>query len=536
VSRCFATGTKLNTSDLSHRLWSNTTQIVIGVFNTAEVITAVETKALDRNAEYLGVSTLQLMENAGRAVADLVSSRFKRGASITVFAGTGRNGGDGMVAARHLANRGYQVTVVVFGDPRLIRDESTRRNFDAISRMRETVSARIVADSSEASSVKCDVAVDALLGTGARGELREPVASAVRILNKMNCFRLAVDLPTGVDADTGRVAGEAVRANLTLTLHARKPGLVRARANVGELIVADIGIPREAWMYTGPGDVETALPPREPTAHKGDFGRVLVVGGSETFSGAPALAALAALRTGVDLVYVATPEATAHDIASFSPNLITLKLKGDYLRPSNLAEIRDHITAANCMIVGPGLGTEKETFEAARRIIRVAAKLRKRCLIDADGLKALGRITKPLGLSGVLTPHAGEFKAISGVVPNADLTKRARQATDLASRSECVVLLKGRVDVVAGKTRVKLNWTGNPGMTVGGTGDVLSGVVAGLMAQGVEPFQAASAGAFINGRAGDLAAKEYGHHIAPTDLLPIIPHVLNDPMGSGSGN
>jgi NAD(P)H-hydrate epimerase len=348
----------------------------------------------------------------------------------------------------------------------------------------------------------------------------------------MECFRVAVDVPTGVDSDTGEVVAEAVRANVTVTFHARKVGFAKAKDYVGQVVVADIGIPKEASLFVGPGDVEVVTKPRPPDAHKGDFGRVVVVGGSETFSGAPALVGLAALRTGADLVFVAAPEKTAHDIAAFSPNLITLKLRGEYLRSSNLKQLSEHIERATCLVVGPGLGTRPETFVAVRRILQIAGRINKPCLLDADALKAVGKVTKPIGVAGVLTPHAGEFRILHGAPPDPNLTKRVKQAAELSRRSGCTVLVKGRVDVVAANERVKMNSTGNPGMTVGGTGDVLSGIVGGLLAQGIEPFRAAAAGAFINGAAGDLAAKEYGHHLAPTDLLPLIPHVMNDPMAA----
>ncbi len=274
-------------------------------------VSSRESRILDRNAEYLGVSTLQLMENAGKAVSDEVSSRFKPNSKIVVFAGTGRNGGDGMVATRHLASRGFHVTLVLVGAPSEIRDEATSINWHAINAMSETVTIEVARDSSQISSRKCDVVVDALLGTGARGALRQPITRAVETINEMKCFKVAVDVPTGIDSDTGGVLGEALNANLTITFHARKPGLRLAKKYCGEVKVAGIGIPPEAENYAGPGDVEDVTTPRFPESHKGDFGRLLVIGGNETYSGAPSLVALAGLRTGVDLVFVAAPEKTA---------------------------------------------------------------------------------------------------------------------------------------------------------------------------------------------------------------------------------
>jgi hydroxyethylthiazole kinase-like uncharacterized protein yjeF len=239
-----------------------------------------ESRILDRNSEYLGVSTLQLMENAGRAVSDEVAERFPPKSEIVVYAGSGRNGGDGMVAARHLASRGCHVTLILIGTPGEIRDDATSVNWRAINAMSETVRIEAARDSSQIASRKCDVVIDALLGTGARGALRQPILRAVEAMNEMKCYKVAVDVPTGIDSDTGEILGKALNANLTITFHARKPGLRIAEKYCGEVKVAGIGIPPEAGIYAGPGDVEDVTAPRRPEAHKGDFGRLLVIGGS----------------------------------------------------------------------------------------------------------------------------------------------------------------------------------------------------------------------------------------------------------------
>ncbi|MGD0550551.1 MAG: NAD(P)H-hydrate dehydratase [Candidatus Bathyarchaeia archaeon] len=485
-----------------------------------------ESRILDRNSEYLGVSTLQLMENAGKAVSDEVAVRYPTKSEIVVYAGSGRNGGDGMVAARHLASRGYRVNVILVGTPSEIHDEATSVNWRAINAMSETVKIETARDSSQINASKCDVIIDALLGTGARGTLRQPIMRTVEIMNEMRCYKIAVDVPTGIDSDTGEVLGKALNANLTITFHARKPGLRIAEKHCGEVKVAGIGIPPEAGIYAGPGDVEDATAPRLPEAHKGDFGRLLVIGGSETYSGAPALVALAALRTGVDLVFVAAPEKTALSIASFSPNLITIRLAGDHLNEGNIEILKPQIERSTCTAMGPGLGTHDETIKAVTRILSIYEENRKPALIDADAIRAMGKITKKTRFPVVVTPHAGEFQVLSGHAPSSDLRTRTEEARSLATALGGTVLLKGHVDVISDGERVKLNRTGNPAMTVGGTGDVLSGVVAGLMAQGVPEFNASVAGAFINGAAGDLAVVELGDHLAPTDLIHLIPKVM----------
>jgi NAD(P)H-hydrate epimerase len=354
---------------------------------------------------------------------------------------------------------------------------------------------------------------------------------AVEVINASRGFKIAVDVPTGIDSDTGEILGQAVRANLTVTMHGMKNGLLKAKKFCGEVKVADIGIPPEAAMFAGPGDVSAVVVRRGPEAHKGEFGRLLVIGGSEVYSGAPTLVALAAYRTGTDLVFVAAPEKAALAISSASPSLITLKLPGENLVPSHVGLLREYLEKSSAVALGPGLGMGKQTIAAVRRIVALAIQRKKPLLLDADGLKALGVIRKKLfDGSTVVTPHAGEYQAISGKAPSRDLRTRSDEVRAFASTSGAVVLLKGHTDVISDGVRVKLNNTGNPGMTVGGTGDVLSGVIAGLMAQGVEGFRAAVAGAFINGAAGDLAEESLGNHLMPTDLLEHIPRIMNDPM------
>jgi len=493
-------------------------------------MTSSDVRRLDLNSEYLGVSTPQLMENAGRAVAVEVSSRFKQGSKVLILAGTGRNGGDGMVAARHLASMGYDVGLYLVGSELSIRDESVSLNWRILKEMSSSVKIQVFSDSSDLQPLHADVIIDSMLGVGLRGALRQPTLEAVRTLNRFSGFVVSVDVPTGVDSDSGEVQGEAVRAQLTVTFHAPKAGFAKAKEYVGEVKVATIGIPPEAELYAGPGDVDVILKSRPPQSKKGDFGRVVVIGGSETYSGAPAFVALAALRAGADLAYVAAPTRTAEAISSMSPNLITVKLSGEHFNPANVAQLKPLLERATAVAVGPGMGMSKESFDAVERLIRTLEQLRKPTLIDADALKALGSSKRELSFPTVLTPHAGEFEALSGKKVSAELDQRTAQVKSLSRELGAVILLKGRVDIVSDGSRVKLNWTGNPGMTTGGTGDVLSGVVASLMAQGSKPFEAAVAGAFINGAAGDFAYCGKGFHLLASDLIDQIPRVMNDPM------
>ena len=487
-------------------------------------------RALELNAEYFGVSQLQLMENAGHNIALEIASRFKPDKSVAIFCGLGGNGGDGFVAARHLSSMGFNVTVILAGKAKEISHRTALENWNALQFLKESVSIHEVDDSSLIPDVTAEIVVDALLGTGTKGKLKPPISQLVEKINALNSFRVAVDVPTGIDSDTGETLSTAVKANLTITFHRTKKGLENAKEHVGELTVKDIGLPKEFEKFAGPGDVLLATKPRPSESHKGDFGRLLVIGGSETFSGAPAYVALAALRTGVDLAYVAAPEKTAYAIASMSPDLITIKLEGTHLNVGNVSALKTYIEAANAIALGPGLGLHSETREAVKAVIEAVESAAKPLLLDADGLKAFAEFKKKLNVPLVLTPHAGEYAILTGKKLPEGLKEKISEVQKTAAELGAIVLLKGPVDIISDEKRFKLNFTGNPGMTVGGTGDVLSGIVAAFLAQQNDPFEAAVAGAFVNGAAGDFVFEEKGCHMVSTDLIQRIPHVLNDPM------
>jgi len=496
----------------------------------SEFISSREMRALELNVEYFGVSRLQLMENAGHSVALEIASRFRPDKSVAVFCGLGGNGGDGFVAARHLSSRGFKVIVILAGKPQEITDKAALKNWEALQSLKETISIHEVYDSTLIPELTAEIVIDALLGTGTKGKLRPPILQLVQKINTMNAFRIAVDVPTGIDADTGEVLGEAVKANVTITFHKTKKGLENAKDYVGELIVKDIGIPKEFENFAGPGDVSLIAKPRPSESHKGDFGRLLVIGGSETFSGAPALVALAALRTGVDLAYVAAPEKTAYAISSMSPDLITIKLDGTHLNLGSVPSLKTYVETADAIVLGPGLGLHQETKEAVKAIVEAAERAMKPLLLDADGLKAFSEFKRKLNTSLVLTPHAGEYAILTGKKLPENLNEKISEVQKTAAELNSTLLLKGSIDIISDGKRLKLNFTGNPGMTVGGTGDVLSGIVGAFLAQKIDPFESAVAGAFVNGAAGDFVFEEKGCHMVPTDVIQRIPQVLNDPM------
>ncbi|VVB69013.1 ADP-dependent (S)-NAD(P)H-hydrate dehydratase [uncultured archaeon] len=458
-------------------------------------------KALDANCAYFGLIPLQLMENAGAALAREVRAR-AQGKRIAIVAGSGNNGGDAFVAARHLAD--LRVTVYLLGRSRDIATVEARQNWQILKTL--DFDLMEIVDPQDLHLGDFDLILDAIFGTGVRGVIKGLEGWAIDAINSSGKPVVSVDVPSGLGTD------KMVKPDLTVTFHRPKPGIF------GKVVVADIGIPNAAEFFVGPGDLGL-VGKRSSESHKGDSGRILVIGGGP-YTGAPALTAMAALRAGADVVTVATPKSASSIIASFSPNLIVRELSEDHLRLDDLETLKDLIARHDVVVMGMGLGRNPETQEALAEIIPLC----KKTVIDADALQP------NLPLKGIVTPHVGEFKRISGIsLSGAGYQERIDPLKNYAQKMGLVVLLKGKIGPVSnlitdGET-VRANTNGNPGMTVGGTGDVLAGVTAAFYAR-TSAMRAATAAAFVNGRAGDLVAREKDFGMVATDLIEKIPEAM----------
>ena len=479
--------------------------------------------ALDENCKFYGLIPLQLMENAGANVANEIKKRFtSKGTSVTIVAGKGNNGGDAFAAARHL--HGFDVKILLLGRSKDLRTEETSRNMRILKENGFDIAE--ITDSSELKTLYwSEVIIDAIFGTGISGKIREPEATAIDLINDANAFVVAVDVPSGLDLDTGE-AEKAVRADLTVTFHSAKRGLLNAKEYVGELVVADIGIPDGMDRLAGPGDVRIVAK-RKASSHKGDNGRVLIVGGGPFF-GAPTLAALAALHAGADWVTIAAPKSVSSIIASISPNLIVQPLSSEILVEKDVPVVSNLIKRHDVVVIGMGLGAEEATKKAVGMIIEAA----KNVVVDADGLYGLQLPLKDKHV--IMTPHAGELSKIGGmegrveVPPEANSEERIEFVKEFSKLNKVVTLMKGPTDIISDGVRVKLTRKGNAGMTVGGTGDVLAGITGAFFAIASDPFKAATAAAFINGTAGDLAFADKGYGLLATDVVENITNVMKD--------
>jgi NAD(P)H-hydrate epimerase len=466
----------------------------------------------------------ELMENAGSGIAlriltDLLSQ--PESSKVCVFCGKGNNGGDGYVIARHLANAGAEVVVYYLG-PREEMSDDAQLNFDRASEL-NIVLREVTAMENLPGVLDCDLVVDAIFGTGFSGAPRGLAGELIDYIADQGCLTAAVDLPSGLNADTGVYEGAVVSADYTYTLALPKFGLFLSpgREVAGDVEVVPIGIPDDVLdEFDLKADLATIdrmsdiLPERRPDGHKGDFGRVLTIAGSTGMTGAASMAALSSLRSGCGLAKLACPKTCQPVLAEKLTEVMTRPMpdvakKGAFALRA-LGELRALIDEHDSVILGPGVGRHHETLELMRRLV---SSLDKPTIIDADGLNAFEDHTSVLLESEaplVLTPHPGEFARLNGspAPPEREIEARAEAAMKFASDFGVVVVLKGSPTLTASPNgRCCLNPTGNHGMATGGSGDVLSGIVGTMLAQCEDPYDAACLSVFIHGLAGDFAAE-----------------------------
>jgi hydroxyethylthiazole kinase-like uncharacterized protein yjeF len=506
-----------------------------------KVVSPEQMREIDRRAiEDLGIPGDSLMERAGEAVARSVSS-FPGTIAVHCFCGGGNNGGDGFVAARHLHTWGRDVTVWLLAPAESLHGDAEinyKRLKEAGVPIHELAPGEHLAQRFQPVAGTF-VAVDALLGTGAQGNPRGLYAEAVVAMNDLACHTVAVDCPTGLDAATGSVGEPCVQAEVTVTMGLPKTGLVvwPGLAHVGKLMVADIGFPKDLLEDARYGtnilfedEAARLLPARPMNAHKGTCGKLLVVAGSQGYTGAAALTAMAALRGGVGLVYVGAPQSLNDVLEVKLTEAITVPLPDTPERTLSydaLGSILEWTGRVDAVALGPGLSQHSETTRLVRELV---PRVTLPCVVDADGLNALAPIGKGfvLGQNIILTPHPGEMARLVGRTIPAIQSDRVSVCRDSASSLGCTVLLKGVPTVVCGPDgETFINRTGNPGMATGGTGDVLTGLIGSLLAQGLSPLKAGALGAYFHGRAGDRAAARLGETgLIAGDLLEDLPAVL----------
>ncbi len=547
------------------------------------VATTAQVRAIDRRcATAYGLPTLALMENAGAAVASTAMRRLGRGGvraargrasgqeapRVVAVCGKGQNGGDGFVAARHLAGAGCQVAVYLVAAREQVEGDA-RVNLEVLQRAGLTVRELAPPTPAEASPVAefwgalqrdlagADLAIDALLGTGFRGPVRGDYRQAIEAINGAGCPVLAVDLPSGVAADTGQAGGEGVKATVTVTFGLLKPGLLLhpGAGLAGQVRVAGIGIPPQAVVaeeidlaLIDAGLVGPLAPRRAPDAHKGTAGHLLVLAGSPGFTGAAVLCSTSALRAGAGLVTLAIGQSLVGPMAAKLTEVMTLPLPerpaggaAVELAPEAAAGLLTFAARAQAMAIGPGLG-----LRATALVRELLPALRVPVVLDADGVRAYAgephalRHALEAGLpSLVLTPHPGEMAALLGTTTEEVQADRLAAAREAARRTGAVVVLKGAPTIVAdpggNRPHCYINTTGNPALATAGSGDVLTGLVGALLAQRLGAREAALLGVWAHGRAADRPGREVGTAgLLAGEVATALPRVLKDLRSGGS--
>ncbi len=512
-----------------------------------KAVSAEQMKSIDARAiKGMSIPGVVLMENAGRGVVSAIREEIGElaGLSFAIVCGKGNNGGDGFVVARFLENEGATAESYLLGRKSDVKGDA-RANLDlALKAGIEVIEVR--GEKSLPSLMeglrRADAAVDAIFGTGFEGAARGTPAYAIELLNEFEGPVFSVDVPSGLDATTGQVEGPCVVADVTATMCLPKTGLLLypGRSYAGDLYVVDIGVPSVAiekedvkLEVLDSEYVRSILPLRPPGAHKGRFGHLLVVAGSPGMTGAAALASMSALRAGCGLVTLAIPESLNDVMEVKLTEVMTLPVPETESRtfaPEAIAPVLSFLENADALALGPGIGTNAGT---KKFVLDLLPRIKCPAVIDADGLNCLSfdaRAVKRRGSPLVLTPHPGEASRLTGVDARDIDRGRVEYAARIAKEFSVTVALKGAPTIVANPAGFEvINPTGNSGMATGGSGDVLTGMIGGFLAQGREPFEAASISVYLHGLAGDLGAEEKTEYsLVAGDIMDAIPLAVKE--------
>ena len=502
------------------------------------VVRVDEMRDIDKRATIeFGIPSIILMENAGRGVCRVIESYLELpDLRVAVISGKGNNGGDGFVVARHLLNRGAEVDVFLLGNKREIKGDA-RINLTILERsgieVKEVKNLKDIRDLN-----LYDLIVDAIFGTGFKGEVKGITKGVIELINNAEALICSIDIPSGVEGG-GDVKGEAVMADFTVAMCLPKYGniLYPGRGYCGEVWVADIGIPYQRLEGEGKTflitseDIREAFPERPPDGHKGTFGKVLVIAGSRGFTGAASLTSLGALRIGCGLVRLCIPEGLADAMESKLTEIIKIPLpqtERESFSIKGLDRVRELISDSDAIALGPGISVHPETQRFVEEILKEA---KIPVVLDADGInnlkenpEILSQVSAPI----ILTPHPGELSRLIKT-PIKEINRDRIGIAQRASREfNSILVLKGAPTVISQPDGLTyINPTGNSGLASGGSGDVLTGMIAGLLAMGVEPIKASMIGVYLHGKSADLAIeKETEYSLIASDLLKYLPDTI----------
>ena len=491
-----------------------------------EFLTRDEIRAIEFNEFIDGKSAWELMQNAGKAVSQHLEQLSK--SSFVFVIGPGNNGGDALVAASHLSAKS-NITVILLKPP---KTNEAKKAYQLLKERKpdcvfiETTSLNIIKEKLN----ETEVIIDGIFGIGLESQIREPYLAIINYFHTIrsdyqDIIISCVDIPSGLDCTTGQWYCEPYDPNFVVTMQFSKLAMKQLKST--EIITADIGFSDQYMYYVGPGHYLQMWPKRDPDSYKGKNGRVIVIGGSDGFTGAPVLAGMATLRTGVDSLRIAVPETIRDIVAGYAEDFIVLKVKGDKITSKGFNKYLDlTVTRHDVAVVGMGLSNHPECVKFVLDWFKfVNGKIK--AVLDADAIRSFKGQLKLLENSGaIITPHKAELRTLVGESVPDDPKELIEFVKTTAKNLGIVILIKGRIDIITDGDRLLLNHTGHPGMTVGGTGDVLAGLVGAVNCFVEDKFYATAIASYIMGMAGESAAKKYGNSLLASDVVKEIPNVI----------
>ncbi|MHA2358093.1 MAG: NAD(P)H-hydrate dehydratase [Candidatus Heimdallarchaeaceae archaeon] len=501
------------------------------------VFTIKMTRALEDNAFATGITIFEMMEKAGKIIAEEIDKYAKKAdkKNIVFLTGFGNNGGDGLVAARYLIEQDYNCNIILIGNKKKFNSLASQENYSKLKKVLSKENWFFVRRKDEFEAifkpfVENSIIIDALLGIGIIGTLKEPYKHVIEYLNtNFKGDIISVDIPSGYDPE---VDNELFLENPNKIICLGRNKIQEGSFSDASVVIGDIGIPEDCERYVGIGDLKWYYPQRAKDSHKRQNGVVTVIAGSYDYIGAPILAGLGAFRTGADLIFILTPSDIRNIVASFKPDFITIPGNEKEITPSDIVEMFSHPRLkGSSFVIGPGM-METETTKATL-LEFLKDKTNRQVVIDASALSSIDE--EHLFLlqyhNAILTPHRGEFNRIFKIKLTGNVKEDCKNIEDTAERWKTTLLVKGQYDIISNGKITKINKTGHPGMTVGGTGDVLTGIVAALLSVIDDTFISACLGAYISGAAGERAANDFGDGLMASDIpnyiYPIIKEALS---------
>lgn len=504
--------------------------------NDPELFTIKMTRALEDNVFATGITIFEMMEIAGKVVAEEISKYAKNNSieNIVMLSGFGNNGGDALVAAKYLIEEGFNCEIILVGDKKRFNSQASQKNYDKLLEIlpndrwfeiKTKKNVEVVLNKINERSI----VVDALFGIGIQGKLKEPYKTVVEFLNKnLECDIISLDIPSGYNPE---ILSEIYVKKPKLIICLGRNKIKQEDFTESSIIVRNIGISEESEICVGIGDLKWFFPKRKKSSHKRQNGVVTVIAGSKDYVGAPALAGFGAFRTGADLVFIITPANIRETVASFAPDFITIPAHENEIEPIDIKKTFEHPRLkGSAFVIGPGMMVTITTKETLLEFLK--NKEQRQVVIDASALSVMeeNHLSLLQFHKSILTPHGGEFSRIFKKKFTGVLEKDMKIVEEAAKRWKTTILLKGENDIISNGVRTKINKTGHPGMTVGGTGDVLTGIVASILSVTDDTFISAALGAFISGAAGELASENFGDGLMASDIPKYIHKIIDKAM------